>query len=156
MKANNQNQLDREAECLRLRRGGLTLDEIAKRVGYASISSVHDALQRANARIIAENVEAIRELEKDRLDLIQAANWSNAMQGDIQAGALILRVMDRRAKLLGLDMPVRIQQEVTVWNGDANLDREIQSLIRRLADPSGSEIVLADGESTTRAIGAAG
>ena len=153
MKKNNQTQLDREAECLRLRRGGLTLDEIAKRVGYASISSVHDALQRANARIIAENVEAIRELEKDRLDLIQAANWSNAMQGDIQAGALILRVMDRRAKLLGLDMPVRIQQEVTVWNGDANLDREIQSLIGRLANAGSGEVVLADGEGQTRAIG---
>ena len=149
----DQETLDREAECLRLRRGGLTLDEIAKRVGYANPGSVHKALERANARIIREDVDEIRNLEGERLDLLQAANWGNAMRGDVPAGALVLRVMERRAKLLGLDMPIRVQQEVTVWNGDANLDREIQSLIGRLANAGSGEVVLADGEGQTRAIG---
>ena len=145
----DQETLDREAECLRLRRGGLTLDEIAKRVGYANPGSVHKALERANARIIREDVDEIRNLEGERLDLLQAANWDNAMQGDVPAGALVLRVMERRAKLLGLDMPIRVQQEVTVWNGDGDLDAEIQSLIQRFGGVDERPSVLADGESTT-------
>jgi hypothetical protein len=147
----DQETLDRETECLRLRRGGLTLDEIAKRVGYANPGSVHKALERANARIVREDVEEIRNLEAERLDLLQAANWGRALAGDIPAGALVLRVMERRAKLLGLDMPIRVQQEVTVWNGDGDLDGEIQSLISRLAGLDGSTNVLAieQGETGT-------
>ena len=110
----DQETLDREAECLKLRRGGLTLDEIAKRVGYANPGSVHKALERANARIVRDDIEQIRALEEDRLDTLQAANWGKAMKGDFQAGTLVLRIMDRRAKLLGLDMPLK--QEVVVTN----------------------------------------
>ena len=142
---------DKEAECVRLRRAGLTLDEIAIRVGYSSPASVHYALKRINERISREDVEEIRNLESERLDLLQAANWDNAMQGNVPAGALVLRVMERRAKLLGLDMPIRVQQEVTVWNGDGDLDGEIQSLISRLAGLDGSTNVLAieQGETGT-------
>ena len=140
---------DKEAECVRLRRAGLTLDEIAIRVGYSSPASVHYALKRINERISREDVEEIRNLESERLDLLQAANWDNAMQGDVPAGALVLRVMERRAKLLGLDMPIRVQQEVTVWNGDGDLDAEIQSLIQRFGGVDERPSVLADGESTT-------
>ena len=140
---------DKEAECVRLRRAGLTLDEIAIRVGYSSPASVHYALKRLNVRIVREDVDEIRNLEGERLDLLQAANWDNAMQGDVPAGALVLRVMERRAKLLGLDMPIRVQQEVTVWNGDGDLDAEIQSLIQRFGKVDERSGVLADGESTT-------
>ena len=140
---------DKEAECVRLRRAGLTLDEIAIRVGYSSPASVHYALKRINERISREDVEEIRNLESERLDLLQAANWDNAMQGDVPAGALVLRVMERRAKLLGLDMPIRVQQEVTVWNGDGDLDGEIQSLISRLAGLDGSTNVLAIEQGKT-------
>ena len=146
---NEQTLYDREAECLRLRRAGLTLDEIATRVGYNSSASVHYALKRLNERIVREDVDEIRNLEGERLDLLQAANWDNAMQGDVPAGALVLRVMERRAKLLGLDMPIRVQQEVTVWNGDGDLDAEIQSLIQRFGKVDERSGVLADGESTT-------
>jgi len=142
---------DKEAECVRLRRAGLTLDEIAIRVGYSSPASVHYALKRINERISREDVEEIRNLESERLDLLQAANWDNAMQGDVPAGALVLRVMERRAKLLGLDMPIRVQQEVTVWNGDGDLDGEIQSLIQRLAglDSSPNILAIEQGETGT-------
>ena len=140
---------DKEAECVRLRRAGLTLDEIATRVGYNSSASVHYALKRLNERIVREDVDEIRNLEGERLDLLQAANWDNAMQGDVPAGALVLRVMERRAKLLGLDMPIRVQQEVTVWNGDGDLDGEIQSLISRLAGLDGSTNVLAIEQGKT-------
>jgi hypothetical protein len=142
---------DKEAECVRLRRAGLTLDEIAIRVGYSSPASVHYALKRINERISREDVEEIRNLESERLDLLQAANWDNAMQGDVPAGALVLRVMERRAKLLGLDMPIRVQQEVTVWNGDGDLDGEIQSLISRLAglDSSPNILAIEQGETGT-------
>lgn len=142
--------LDREAECVRLRRQGLTLEEIAKIVGYANPAVVSNALKRAYARITAEDVNEMRQLESARLDHLQHANWDAAMQGDYQAGSLVLKIIDRRAKLFGLDMPIRIQQEVTVWNGDGNLDAEIQRLIDEISHSSGGGSgVLAAGKSET-------
>lgn len=144
--------LDRETQCVQLRREGMTLEEIAKKVGYSNASGVQAALYRAYQRVAVEDIDQIRRMENERLDALHNAHWSNAMQGDVPSGVMILKVMDRRAKLLGLDMPVRIQQEVTVWNGDGNLDREIQSLIGRLAAVDGSQGDLADESSQTGAV----
>jgi hypothetical protein len=57
--------------------------------------------------------------------------------------------MDRRAKLLGLDMPFK--QEVVVWTGDGDLDREIQELIAQVGNIDRSANALADqsGEAGT-------
>lgn len=149
--------LDREAECVKLRRQGLTLEEIAKIVGYANPAVVSNALKRAYARITAEDVADMRQMECQRLDLLQNANWAAAMKGDIPAGNLVLKIIDRRAKLFGLDMPIRIQQEVTVWNGDGNLDAEIQRLIDQIADASsGGSGVLAEGAGAGGATAPAG
>jgi hypothetical protein len=38
-------------------------------------------------------------------------------EGDNQAINTICRLMERRARLLGLDMPVKIEQDVTHWEG---------------------------------------
>lgn len=136
--------LEREAEVLKLRRAGLTFDMIAKRVGYADASGAHLAYERACKRIVYAEVEQVRKEEQDRLDIAQAAVWAGVLQGDIPSITALIRIMDRRAKLLGLDMPTRVQQEVTVWNGDGNLDKEIQDLIQRLAASDSGEGVLAD------------
>ena len=158
----DQETLDREAECLRLRRGGLTLDEIAKQVGYANPGSVHKALERANARIVRDDIEQIRALEEDRLDTLQAANWGKAMKGDFQAGTLVLRIMDRRAKLLGLDMPFKQEVVVTNATDDDSLKFWLDQWTTATAGEgtgsgSVSEMVAsADGAGETGAASAAG
>lgn len=152
MPPTSEESLNKEKQVLNLRRGGLTFDLIAQRVGYGNPSSAAQAYRRALKRIVYEEVESVRKVESDRLDLAQSAIWQGVTQGDIPSINTLLRIMQRRAALLGLDMPVKVQQEVTVHNGDSDLDREIQSLIKRLAGNDSNEDVLADGEGETRAV----
>ena len=49
---------ERDAECARLRRDGLGVTEIAKRVGYGSVGSVSKAIERAMMATVQEAGEA--------------------------------------------------------------------------------------------------
>jgi hypothetical protein len=126
--------LEREQTVVRLRRAGRTWDEIATTVGYAHPGSAHAAYMRSANRVVAEDVKAIRELETERLDNLLNAVWADAMNGDIPAGTQALRIMERRAKLLGLDSPTKIQAEVVTY--DANGINEQLARIIELASSS--------------------
>jgi hypothetical protein len=129
----------KEAEVVKLRRGGLTWDLIAKQVGYKHGSSAQDAYVRASQRIVRDDIEAIRKMEEDRLDMAQASIWSKVMQGDIPAINSFLRIQERRAKLLGLDQPTRQQIEVTQYDGDT-IDTEVRRLVELLNSSSESQV----------------
>lgn len=144
--------LERETQVIDLRRQGLTFDQIAEAVGYTTAGGAKHAYDRAMKRIIAPDVEQIRVVEADRLDIAQAAIWGRVVVGDLPAITTLIRIMERRAKLLGLDMPIKIQQEVTVWNGDSDLDRDIQSLIARFGETGSSTETVADGPSASGAV----
>lgn len=121
----------REAEVVKLRRGGLTWDLIGERVGLTT-SGAYNAYERALKRVVAEDITAIRSLETERLDLAQSAIWGKVLQGDNASISNLLRIMERRAKLLGLDQPVRIQAEVVNYDGDA-----IRAEIARIVSGAG-------------------
>ena len=138
----------REYEVLEFRRAGMTWHRIAERVGYATPSGAHAAYMRAMKRTLQEPADQVRQAEVDRLDRMQLALWPKAMRGEVNAVATILRVMERRAKLLGLDMPVKISQDVTVWEGGESIDRAVRDLAELLranaADSSGESAVAGD------------
>lgn len=96
-------QLEKERQCLELKRAGLPFDEIAARVGYSNRGSAYRAYQRAMARTLQQPAAEIRQLEADRLDRLQVALWTKAMKGDGWAVDRVLSIMERRARLLGLD-----------------------------------------------------
>jgi uncharacterized protein YicC (UPF0701 family) len=52
----------------------------------------------------------------------------------------LLKIAERRARLLGLDQPTRIAQEVTVFAAGSEIDREVERLAQQLAtlDPGPS------------------
>jgi hypothetical protein len=80
---------------------------------------------------VYEDVDAIRQVEGERLDLMQSAVWGKALQGDLPAIQTLIRIMERRAKLLGLDQPLRQQIEVTTYDGDS-IDAEVRKLVELL------------------------
>lgn len=146
-KAPDPELLAKEAEVVKYRRGGLTWDMIAEKVGYAHGSGAREAYMRAAARLVADDVEAIRQLETERLDLAQSAIWGKVLQGDNPSIANLLRIMERRAKLLGLDQPTRIQAEVIQYD-PSNISEYLQQLTVGLANrPTPSE--LDSGTGTT-------
>ncbi|RTE47902.1 hypothetical protein [Actinobaculum sp. 352] len=103
---NETNRLATAAEkrrrALELRRAGWNYRDIAQEIGYKSVASAHKAVRTELANIPKEEADALRTLELDRLDDLQAATYDLASRGDPAAVNTALRIMDHRARLLGL------------------------------------------------------
>lgn len=120
--------VDKEIKVLELRRVGLTWTRIAEEVGYADHTGAYAAYKRAIKRTMQQPADELREQELDRIDRLQVAVWPAAMKGDTRAVLTIVRLMERRAKLTGLDMPIKIEQDVTTWTGGDSIDRAVRDL----------------------------
>jgi hypothetical protein len=127
--------LEKERKVLEFRRGGLTFDLIAERLGYASASGAHKAYLSACNRIVYEDVVEVRKSEMDRLDIAQAAIWgdlTDTQNTDANTRArlvlALIKIMERRARLLGLDMPTKAQVEVNIYDRDT-IDDEVKRLV---------------------------
>ena len=101
---------EREKRALELRKAGLSYAQIAEKLGYADPSGAHKAVMRALDKLVPkEDVEKVRRLELARLDAIAIKLWKQIVEeGDIQAVNAYLRVMERRARYLGLDAPQKV------------------------------------------------
>jgi len=106
--------MQRERDALELRRAGATYDAIADRLGYTNRGAAYKAVQRGLRRTIQEPADELRQLEVERLDRLLTAVWRSAMGGNLGAVDRVLRVAERRARLLGLDAPTKIETEGAV------------------------------------------
>jgi hypothetical protein len=123
-------QIDRELAVVNLRRTGLTWEMIAREVGYASPAGAWKAYERACARTLEEPTAEARRIELDRLDALQYTYWDPAIAGNLRAADFVLKVIDRRAKILGIDAPQKIQAEVVTYDGTGSLDAEVERIAR--------------------------
>ncbi len=92
----------RKCRAVELAMDGKTYDQIAREVGYANRGTAHRVVMKALADRLLDDVEELREFEAARLDALQAALWDKAMSGDVRSTISILRIIDRRCRLLGL------------------------------------------------------
>ena len=96
---------EQEVKALELRRAGASYRAIAKALN-CSVAMAHKYVARAMKRLITkceEQAEEVRTLELDRLDAMLMGLWPNATKGNPQAVAQVLRIMERRASMLGID-----------------------------------------------------
>lgn len=101
-------RVNRDLAILNMRLHGLTFHEIARKLPEAGFRRI--SVSRVYA-IVAKNLRScrdqpardLRQLELLRLDQLQAAHYKAAMGGDAPAISRVLSIMDRRARLLGLD-----------------------------------------------------
>lgn len=112
----------RRANAIELRLAGFTFEAIAERLDYKSRAHVATDINRALLQTVAAPAHELRELETRRIDRLQSAYWDAAMSGDVRAGQLVLRVMERRARMLNLDVPTTV---------------DLTEYIRELADSEG-------------------
>jgi hypothetical protein len=136
-------RVDRQRRALTLRQSGASLDEIARTLGYRHRSSAYRLIERALAETLAEGVAALRGLELERLDRMQLGLWPKASSGDVKAVGAVLKIMQRRAKLLGLDAPTKIHH-----GGEIDVRRVAEDLAVELGLPF--EEVLAEAEQIMR------
>jgi hypothetical protein len=121
---------------------GLNITQIADALGVnkSTISRDAAALHSEWKECRGKDTAALVELENARLDRILNAVWKKAIDGDLLAIDRIIKVMDRRAKLLGLDKPTRVDTLDLSSVPDEMLDRyeetgdptEIRELLTRV------------------------
>lgn len=145
---NDAELIEKERKVLEMRLLGLSWDAIAANVGYASRGAAWNAYQRALTRTLQEPAAEVRQQELERLNRIMSAHIRNAMNGDVAATNTVLRIMDMRAKLLGLFAPTKLEAEVTSYQGGGDIDREVARLAALLEQSSGGSPVLDETEST--------
>ncbi len=124
----------RDAEAARLRSKGMSYRDIATEMS-CNVASAHRAVQRALARIPLDAVEDLRQIEGERLEnlwLVACEIALNGSNSDRQLRAVdrCLAIMERKARLFGLDAPTR--NVVSVITEDV-IDTEIARLEAEIA-----------------------
>jgi hypothetical protein len=101
---------EKQRQALELRKVGKTFEYIAKKVGYRGVSGAYNAVMAGLKATLQEPADEVRVLELSRLDVMLERQLEAAERGVPQAVDRVLRIMERRARYLGLDAPVK--QEV--------------------------------------------
>jgi len=76
---------------------------ISDELGYADRSGAWKAAQRALKRRAATAVDSYRRMMLAELDMVQDSAWGAAMRGNMRASEVVVRAIDQRVRLLGLD-----------------------------------------------------
>lgn len=108
------------AQAVELRKAGATYDQIGKSLGL-SRSRAHQLVQEG-LEVIKEQIRVdanlVMALELDRLDSMLLSLWKD--KKNPRVADTILRIMERKHKLQGLEAPTRIQATGMISVIDAN------------------------------------
>lgn len=139
-------QVERDARAVELRRRHLTYQQIADELGFASKSSAYDAVRRGLADSVMETNDEVRQQELERLDdlarralivmttkhykvngkeVVQHPQTREPLIDDapvLRAVETLLKVMERRARLLGLDAPQQVEM-ITMGSIESEIAR---------------------------------
>ena len=105
--------LEKVLAAIELRKRGKNFQEIAATCGWKNRNGAYLAITRYLQQSLREGTDELIQLEVERLDQLLDAVWTSSMSGDPKSVAAALKIMERRAKLLGLDKPVSQEIKVT-------------------------------------------
>lgn len=103
-------------EAFHLRSLSYSYPEIAKILKITPLQAYHCVMRKLKSlqvdfQIASKNVLY---LELERLDIMQRALWSKVENGDVSAINTSLKIIERRAKMLGLDAPEKLETTMAV------------------------------------------
>lgn len=148
----------RDSEAAWLRSRGLSFRQIATNLGYENESGAYKAVQRALAAVPVESVDELRCVQGAQLDaltakaieVLESTHYAYTQHGDLVLGPdgqplidsmptlhaidRLIRLAERRAKLMGMDAPSR--HEVTTID---YLDAQIRDAAEELARAQAGE-----------------
>jgi hypothetical protein len=95
---------------------GLSLRDIARglNVSLGTVQADAKAVRQEWAAERVQQYEALVTEEGARLDALMVRHWQAAVSGDVAAAAIVLKIIDRRCKLLGLDAAQRVELQASV------------------------------------------
>jgi len=103
-------------QALELRKQGFTYvgisEELRKKGINRAPSSIEKAIKKAILEITKESAEEVKVLELERLDMLFVKAMEQVEEGSLAAITVALKIMDRRAKYMGLDLvPTREESD---------------------------------------------
>ncbi len=157
---------ERDAKAARLRADGHTYQQIADQLGFSHRDLARRSVERALAAVVREPAEELRHLELIRLDALwlQAAQVMTTEHITVSQGRVVegpdglpikddgptlsaidrlLKIMERRAKLVGLDAASKVEV-ISV----EDVDREIAKLTAELGGAEAAEAAPVEGAAT--------
>ena len=110
----------RMIKALDLRIAGATYRQIGKEFGVSYVQAYRDVtdLLAEESKRAAEKADHLRRIELARCEKMTVALWPKVRDGDEKAVSTMVRVMERRAKLLGLDRPTEVRHEGSLVTSD--------------------------------------
>lgn len=149
----------RDADAARYRAEGWTYQRIANEVGFCDPSSAHKAVQRALKAVVRDANDTAAHLELNSLDEMAREAWAVLQRthvvvsqgrvvqlngapvpddGPVLAAIdRLLKIQERRAKLLGLDAPTRSRVEVISESAVDEAIRQLEAQIDERARAEG-------------------
>jgi len=106
--------VNHQKEAFQMYLSGYSITDIASKigVGFATVTSYLNKALEEEQEALKDLKVKVKEIELKRLDLLQAAYYEKAMSGDKDSFLVVHKIMERRAKYLGLDSPTEIKGEV--------------------------------------------
>ena len=107
---------ERKLQALDLRKAGLSYRQIGEELNVSYQTAWQDvrAAMKALAQVENGRADEVRRIELQRLDELWRGLWADATGGDPAAIRAALGLMERRAKLLGLDAPAKTEHSGNV------------------------------------------
>jgi hypothetical protein len=122
--------VETQRQALEYRLMGLTYQQIAEKLEITD-SGAHYSVEAALRRTLQEPADELRQLELRRLDAMFIPVYGNAVRGDLAAITAAINIMNRRARLVGLDAPEKRE--------NTNLNPPISGLLMVPSDISAED-----------------
>lgn len=128
---------ERDLEAVKLYKEGHTFRYISAALG-CSVGTAYNAVRTAfeeSLRLSLEEANIIRQVELERLDDMFVPLFQKAKGGDIRAADTALRIMERRSKYLGLDMPDKLSVSnrfsINMLPAEELTDSQLEEIVMR-------------------------
>jgi len=143
--------LDKENKIIELRRTGATWAQVANALGYAGASGAYKAYQRAADRMVHPKLDEYRDIELATLDSLQLQIYQDARENnngrlELRQIDRVLAIHDRRARVLGLNAPDKLQAEVVTYDGNT-LAEHTQRIVELIRSSRSAQSALGSGTS---------
>lgn len=142
----------RDRQIVHLRILGKSDEDISRHFGV-TVADVRRAVDaRAAAALSAENRVRMIYLQARQIEELEAAFMPQAKGGDVASGALMHKLMERKATLLGLNAPLRIDP-IQLAESVQGRETTTGQLARLLDDIQGKGKPVDEGEAERGADG---
>lgn len=125
-------KVDRQIQALNMRRAGKPVPEIAAILGVGTTTIykyIQDGLRDASREAAEDHIA----LHISRCEAMISGAWADARSGDTKAMGAVLKVMEREAKLLGLDL-YAAQKAINEGKDPAAVDKWLEHMVGKAVE----------------------